>query len=67
MSARNEKSADSFRRQTYALPRDLTFTAKVCDEENAFYAFDDAGITFCYEMTKFFYDLDKDALLNPGK
>jgi hypothetical protein len=42
---------------TYDLPRDLQFTAKECGEENAFYSYDDAGITFCYEMTAFFFDL----------
>ena len=51
---------------TYALPRDLTFTAKLCDDENAFYSYDERGITFCYEMTQFLYDLDKQDLLHPA-
>lgn len=42
---------------TYDLPRDLKFTAKECGEENAFYSYEDEGITFCYEMTAFFFDL----------
>jgi len=59
------ETAASWVEATYALPRDLTFTAKLCDEENAFYSYDERGITFCYEMTQFLYDLDKQDLLHP--
>lgn len=50
---------------TYALPRDLTLTAKECGEENAFYSYEEGGITFCYEMTAFFFNLIAEDLLNP--
>lgn len=50
---------------TYALPRDLTFTAKECGEENAYYSYEEGGITFCYEMTAFFFNLVAEDILNP--
>lgn len=50
---------------TYALPRDLTFTAKECGEENAFYSYEEGGVTFCYEMFGFFFGLIEQELLNP--
>lgn len=53
--------------QTYNLPRDLTFRGTMCGEENAFYSYDEAAITFCYEMVAFFFRLiETDLLANPG-
>ncbi len=52
--------------QTYALPRDLTFRAALCEEENAYYSYEDAEITFCYEMVAFFFRIIEDEMLaNP--
>lgn len=52
---------------SYKLPRDLTFKAAMCDEENAYYSYDDGGITFCYEMVTFFFRLaEADMLANPA-
>lgn len=41
----------------YTLPRDLTFRAKACGEENAWYSYDEAEITFCYELVALFFHL----------
>lgn len=41
----------------YALPRAVTFRAMQCGEENAYYSYDDAEITFCYELLPFFFSL----------
>lgn len=49
--------------QNYVLPRDLTFRATMCGEENAFYSYDEAGITFCYEMVAYFFRLIETDLL----
>lgn len=48
---------------SYVLPREVSFTAKLCDEENAFYSYDDAGITFCYEMVALLFRLIEDDML----
>jgi hypothetical protein len=50
--------------ENYALPRNLTFTAKLCDEENAYYSYDDAGVTFCYEMVALFFRLIEEDMLS---
>ena len=49
--------------ETYALPRDIAFTATQCGEENAWYDPEAGTITFCYEMTAFFFDLISKNLL----
>jgi hypothetical protein len=49
---------------TYALPRDLTFKATECGEENAFYSYDEAAVTFCYEMVAMFFNLVADDMLS---
>lgn len=49
--------------QGYNLPRDLTFKAAMCGEENAYYSYDEAGITFCYEMVGLFFRLIEDDML----
>jgi len=60
-----ETAADDLQ-QSYALPRDLTFRAAMCGEENAYYSYEDAGITFCYEMVALFFRLiEDDMLANP--
>lgn len=41
----------------YELPRDLSFVGKACGEENAFYSYEEGGITFCYEMVALFFNL----------
>lgn len=51
-----ENLAESLR-TNFALPRPLTFTAKVCDEANAFYEEDTHSITYCYDLAKDMYDL----------
>lgn len=48
----------------YALPRDLTFKAAECGEENAFYSYDEGGVTFCYEMVAFFFNLAAQDMLS---
>lgn len=48
---------------SYVLPRDVSLKAALCDEENAFYSYDDAGITFCYEMVGLFFRLIEEDLL----
>ena len=48
----------------YALPRNLTFRAKLCDEENAWYSYDDAEVTFCYEMVALFFRLIEENMLS---
>lgn len=51
----------------YTLPRDLTFKAAMCGEENAYYSYDEGGITFCYEMVAFFFRIiEDDMLANPA-
>jgi len=50
---------------TYALPRDMTFRATTCGEENAFYDPENAEIVFCYEMTAMFFDLIARHMLEP--
>jgi hypothetical protein len=42
---------------TYALPGPVTFTAKVCDEPNAFYQEDTHSITYCYDLAADMYEL----------
>ncbi|HEY9010761.1 MAG TPA: DUF4344 domain-containing metallopeptidase [Devosia sp.] len=49
--------------ENYALPRDLTFTAKLCGEENAYYSYDEGGITFCYELVGLFFRLIEEDML----
>lgn len=49
---------------TYVLPRDFTFRAKLCDEENAWYSYDDAEVTFCYEMVALFFRLIEENMLS---
>jgi hypothetical protein len=49
----------------YVLPRDLTFRGKLCDEENAWYSYDDAEVTFCYEMVALFFRLIEENMLAP--
>jgi hypothetical protein len=49
----------------YNLPRDLTFRATTCGEENAHYSYEEGGITFCYEMVALFFRLIEDEMLNP--
>lgn len=50
---------------SYVLPRDVSLRAALCDEENAFYSYDEAGITFCYEMVGLFFRLiEQDLLAN---
>lgn len=39
------------------LPRPLTFVAKDCGEENAYYSYSDAQVTFCYELPAFYVNL----------
>ncbi|HVY19498.1 MAG TPA: DUF4344 domain-containing metallopeptidase [Bauldia sp.] len=51
-----ENLAESLR-TNFALPRPLKFTAKVCDEANAFYEEDTHSITYCYDLAKDMYDL----------
>lgn len=41
----------------YALPREVTFRAMQCGEENAYYSYNDAEVTFCYELLPFFFSL----------
>lgn len=48
----------------YALPREVTFRATLCGEENAYYSFDDAEITFCYELLPFFFSLIEQNMLS---
>ena len=48
---------------TYVLPRDLTFKAALCDEENAWYSYDEAGVTFCYELVVLFFRLIEEDML----
>jgi hypothetical protein len=52
--------------QNYNLPRDLTFKAAMCGEENAYYAYEEGGITFCYEMVALFFRLIEDDILANG-
>lgn len=50
---------------SYVLPRDVTLKAALCDEENAYYSYEEAGITFCYEMVGLFFRLiEEDMLAN---
>lgn len=51
---------------TYVLPRDLTFRATLCGEENAWYSYDDGGVTFCYELVALFFRLIEDDMLSQG-
>jgi hypothetical protein len=52
--------------ESYKLPRDVTLKAALCDEENAYYSYEEAGITFCYEMVGLFFRLiEQDLLANP--
>ncbi|HEV7274829.1 MAG TPA: DUF4344 domain-containing metallopeptidase [Devosiaceae bacterium] len=50
--------------ENYALPREVTFRAMQCDEENAYYSYDDAEITFCYELTPYFFSLLEQDMLS---
>lgn len=50
----------------YALPREATFRAMQCGEENAYYSYDDAEITFCYELLPFFFSLIEQDMLSKG-
>lgn len=50
--------------ENYVLPRDVTFRAMQCGEENAYYSHDDAEITFCYELTPFFFSLLEQDMLS---
>ena len=52
---------------TYALPRPITFRGSQCGEENAWYDPEAATVTFCYEMTAFFFDLIAQHMLSEGK
>jgi hypothetical protein len=47
----------------YVLPRDVTFTATLCGEENAFYSYDEGGVVFCYELVVLFFRLIEAELL----
>ncbi len=49
---------------TYVLPRDVTFKATLCDEENAWYSYDEGGVTFCYEMVALFFRLIEENMLS---
>jgi hypothetical protein len=48
----------------YALPREVTFRAMQCGEENAYYSYDDAEVTFCYELLPFFFSLLEQNMLS---
>lgn len=50
--------------ENYALPREVTFRAMQCGEENAYYSYDDAEIIFCYELTPFFFSLIEQDMLS---
>jgi hypothetical protein len=49
---------------TYVLPRDLTFKAMLCGEENAWYSHDEASVTFCYELVALFFRLIEEDMLS---
>lgn len=52
---------------SYVLPREIDFVAKVCGEPNAFYNKAQARVTYCYETFVWFFNLLQDDLLaNPG-
>lgn len=44
-------------RKSYVLPREVTFTAEICGEANAFYIPGDREVVLCYEWADFYYTL----------
>jgi hypothetical protein len=42
----------------YQLPGPVTFSAKLCDEPNAYYSPDDNEVIYCYELAADMYQLD---------
>lgn len=49
---------------TYALPRPITMTAKLCDEANAYYEEETHSVTFCYEYADDVYQLGLKSLFS---
>jgi hypothetical protein len=48
--------------ESYVLPRNVQFTARLCDEANAYYDPASGEVSFCYELADYFFALMVDSL-----